>query len=121
MSPFDLFQRANEVLVAQSVQGLFPSWEVALAAVAIQPDLPTTRAEATPQFLLQPPFKDDPELRAVAFYVGIGFIEVRQIGTTFGYQTTSLGGDGVEKRNAFLVAARELFYSDVGFRQEAQA
>jgi hypothetical protein len=50
----------------------------------------------------------------VAFYIGIGFITVREISAKrCTYEITGIDGDGVEERLAFLTAARDLFFNDV--------
>jgi hypothetical protein len=123
MSPLDLFKGAHEVLVAQSVQQRYPTWEAAIDASPLRPRPPTTRAEATPQILLRPPFKDDPTLAGVAFYIGVGFIQMRVLpgSTQCTYETTVRGGDGGEVRAAFLQAAARLYFHDVQFGQGGQA
>ena len=78
------------------------------------PRSPTTRDDALPQILLRGPFAGAPTLHGVAFYIGIGFITVREVSATrYSYEITGIDGDGVEKRLAFLVAARDLFFNDV--------
>jgi len=123
VNPLDLFQRASTVLVAPAVRAQYPTWEAAIDATPVRPHPPTTHAAATPQILLRAPFKDDPTLAGVAFYIGIGFIEVHVLpGTTqCTYKNTFRGGDGGEQRAAFLRAARELFFHDVQFAHGGQA
>lgn len=77
------------------------------------PRSPTTRDEALPQILLRGPFKGAPTLHGVAFYIGIGFITVREVTSTrYSYEISAIEGDGSEKRLAFLMAARDLFFND---------
>lgn len=77
------------------------------------PRLPMTRDEAIPQLLLRGPFKGAPTLHGVAFYIGIGFITVREVSATrYSYEITAIDGDGTEERLAFLMAARDLFFND---------
>ena len=78
------------------------------------PRSPTTRDDALPQILLRGPFKGAPTVHGVAFYIGIGFITVREISATrYSYEITGIDGNAVEQRLAFLVAARDLFFNDV--------
>ena len=80
------------------------------------PRSPTTRDEALPQILLRGPFKGAPTLHGVAFYIGIGFISVREVSATrYSYEITAIEGDSLEERLAFLIAARDLFFNDVPF------
>lgn len=74
---------------------------------------PTTRREALPQILLRGPFKGAPTLHGVAFYIGIGFITVREVTSTrYAYEISAIEGDGAEARLAFLTAAGRLFFND---------
>lgn len=79
-----------------------------------EPRSPTTRDDALPQILLRGPFKGAPTLHGVAFYIGIGFITVREVSATrYSYEITAINGDGTEERLAYLMAARDLFFNDV--------
>jgi hypothetical protein len=79
-----------------------------------EPRMPTTREDALPHILLRGPFKGAPSLHGVAFYIGLGLISIREIGATrASYEITAIDGDGMEARLAFLVAARDLFFTDV--------
>lgn len=113
----DLFNNAAQVLIAADARGRYEHWEDAINAPSVKPTtLPTTHAEATPPILLRGPFKGDPNLHAVAFYVGIGFIAVHVVDAArCTYETSVIDGDGIGERNAFLVAARDLFFHDVKF------
>lgn len=113
----DLFNSAAQVLIAASARGRYEHWEDAINAPSVKPPSPpTTHAEATPPILLRGPFKGDPDLHAVAFYVGIGLIAVHAVDAArCTYQTIVIDGDGVGERNAFLTAARDLFFHDVRF------
>lgn len=83
-----------------------------------EPRVPTTRDDALPLILLRGPFKGAPSLHAVAFYIGIGFITVREVGgTRASYEITAIDGDGMAARLAFLEAARDLFFNDVRFEE----
>jgi hypothetical protein len=78
------------------------------------PCAPTTREAALPQILLQGPFKGAPTLQGVVFYIGIGFITLREVSAKrCSYEITGINGDGLEARLAFLLAARDLFFNDV--------
>lgn len=81
------------------------------------PHSPTTRDDALPPILLRGPFAGAPTLHAVAFYIGIGFIAVREVrevsATRYSYEITGINGEGLEERLAFLIAARDLFFNDV--------
>ena len=82
------------------------------------PRSPKTREEALPQFLLQGPFAGAPTLHGVAFYIGIGFITIRETSPGYAsYEITGIDGDGMEERLAFLIAARDLFFNDVKFEE----
>jgi hypothetical protein len=82
------------------------------------PRSPTTRDDALPQILLRGPFKGAPTLHGVAFYIGIGFITIREISSTrYSYEITAIEGDVLEQRLAFLMAARDLFFNDVQFEE----
>lgn len=79
----------------------------------IKPITPTTRDAALPHVLLRGPFKGAPTLHGVAFYIGIGFITVREVSATrYAYEITGIDGEGVEERVAFLTAACALFFND---------
>ena len=123
-----LFQSASEILMGLLLRdgALTGTIEMppSLAARAfdfaidmppiIKPRTPTTREAALPQVLLRGPFKGAPTLHGVAFYIGIGFITVREVGAArCTYEITGIDGDGVEERLAFLIAARDLFFNDV--------
>ena len=82
------------------------------------PRVPTTRDEALPNILLRGPFKGAPTLYGVAFYIGIGFITVRDISAKrCTYEITGINGKGMEERLTFLIAARDLFFNDVKFEE----
>ena len=82
------------------------------------PRAPTTRDAALPQVLLRGPFKGAPTLHGVAFYIGIGFVTVREVSATrYSYEITAIDGDGVEERLAFLTASRDLFFNDAQFER----
>lgn len=122
MSPHDLFRRATEVLLKQEAQQKYDSWSDAIEAAALKPSAPTARSSAVPEVLLRGPFNGIPDLIAVAFYPGIGFIEIRKLDAVLcTYETTVIDGDGIEERDAFLTAARDLYFHDVKFRQEIHA
>lgn len=117
-----LFDRAGEVLVTLETRQKYEHWEDAIGAPAARPSPPNTRDEATPHVLLRGPFEGDAALVGVAFYVGIGFVEVRAFNATHcTYETTVIAGDGVEERDAFLTAALRLFFHDVDFTRSPQA
>lgn len=122
-----LFESAAEILgPLQLHDGVVtgPNLRAAMdGAVAIQfavdcpptdePIQPTTRDAALPHLLLRGPFKGAPQLQAVAFYIGLGFITVREVSATRStYEITAIEGDGIERRLAFLIAARDLFFND---------
>ena len=112
----DLFGSAAQVLISAAARGQYEHWEDAINAPSVKPSTPTTHAEAVPQVLLRGPFKDDPDLLAVAFYAGVGFIAVHAVDAArCTYATTVIDGDGVGEREAFLTAARDLFFNDVKF------
>lgn len=123
-----LFQSASEILMNLKLQdgvvtgadGRKASDGDACVDFAIEcppidvPRAPTTRDDALPQILLRGPFKGAPTLHGVAFYIGIGFITVREVSATrYSYEITAIDGDGTEERLAFLMAARDLFFNDV--------
>ena len=82
------------------------------------PRSPSTRDDALPQILLRGPFKNAPTLHGVAFYVGIGFITVREVtASRYSYEITAIDGDGMEERIAFLTTARDLFFNDAKFER----
>lgn len=82
------------------------------------PRASASRADALPQILLRGPFAGAPTLHAVAFYVGIGFIAVREVtAAIYSYEITAIDGDGMEARLAFLIEARDLFFNDVQFER----
>ena len=117
-----LFHSAAKVLVAQSARQKYPTWEAAINATPATPSPPTTRADSAPHIVLRGPFQGQPDLLAVVFYIGVGLIEVRALNATdCTYETRVIDGDGVQERNAFLVAVRDLFFHDVTFKREAHA
>jgi len=119
-----LFTSAAEVLITPGARQKYAHWADTIEAPAIKPSPPTTRAEATPHVLLRGPFEGDPTLLGVAFYVGVGLIEVRAFNdndTRATYETRVIDGDGVEARGTFLLAARDLFFHDVEFWPEVHA
>lgn len=119
---YDLFKRASTIIVTRETRHIHASWEEAIAAPALKPERPATRHAASPQIMLRGPFEDDAELINVIFYVGIGFIEVRRLDAEHcTYETTVIGGDGIEERDAFMTAARDLFFSDVRFASKIHA
>jgi hypothetical protein len=118
----DLFNNAAQVLISAAARGQYEHWEDAINAPSVKPLPPTTHAEAVPPILLRGPFKEDPNLFAVAFYVGIGFIAAHAADATYcTYETSVIDGDGVGERGAFLTAARDLFFHDVKFKSEVSA
>lgn len=117
-----LFESAAEVLVTATARAKYQCWDDAINAPAATPTPPTTRGEAMPRVLLRGPFEGIPNLICVALYVGIGFIEVRALNATHcTYETTVIDGVGVEARNAFMTAARALYFYDVQFQPEGHA
>lgn len=118
----DLFNSAAEVLITPEARQKYEEWADAIDAPAVKPSVPKTRATAIPDVLLRGPFEGVHDLIAVAFYVGIGFIEVCTLDAVYcTYGTTVIDGDGLKERDAFLTAARDLFFHDVKFRQEIHA
>jgi len=118
----DLFNSAAEVLVTPEARQKYGEWADAIDAPAAKPSVPKTRAAAIPDVLIRGPFEGNPDLIAVAFYPGIGFIEIRKLDVVYcTYMTTVIAGDGIQERDAFLTAARDLFFHDVKFRQEIHA
>jgi hypothetical protein len=118
-----LFQSASEILVGLQlrdgvVTGAYGradiDGEIAIdSPLIIKPHPPTTRETALPEILLRGPFKGAPTLHGVAFYIGIGFITVREVSAKrWTYEITGIDGDGGEERLAFLIAARDLFFND---------
>ena len=82
------------------------------------PRSPTTRDDSLPQILLRGPFAGAPTLHGVAFYIGIGFITVREVTSTrYSYEISAIEGNGTEARLAFLIAARNLFFNDARFEE----
>lgn len=117
-----LFGSAAEVLIAAEAQQKYNNWADAIDAPTAKPSVPTTRSTAVPDVLLRGPFEGIPDLIAVAFYPGVGFIEVRQFNATHcTYETTVINGDGIKDRDAFLEAARNLFFHDVDFTRSPRA
>jgi hypothetical protein len=118
-----LFDSAAEVLATANIMLKYEGWDDVIgASIVVEPQLPTTRGEAQPHVLLRGPFAGDPDLITVAFYVGIGLIEVRALtAERWTYETSVIGGNGIEKRDAFLMAARDLFFNDVKFQPEVRA
>lgn len=122
MNPYDLFNSAAEVLLKQSAQEKYDAWSDAIEAPALKPPVPTTHSSATPEVLLRGPFDGIADLIAVAFYPGIGFIEIRKLDAILcTYETTVIDGEGLTERDAFLTAARNLYFHDVKFRTEIHA
>lgn len=118
----NLFRSAAEVLVTLEAQQKYEAWADAIDAPAMRPSVPTTRANAVPDVLLRGPFEGTPDLIAVAFYPGIGFIEISKLDVVYcTYLTTVIDGDGIQERDTFLMAARDLFFHDVKFQQEIHA
>lgn len=115
----DRCRSARQILVAHETKRLFPSGKDAIMAAAIVPEsLPDTRATATPHVLLMGPFQDEPDLTAVAIYVGIGIIEVHNVGdvhATYGF--CAIEGDGNEERYQYLLAAFGLYFKDVTLQE----
>ena len=119
---YDLFKAASKIIVTQETHHIHANWNEAIAAPALKPERPTTRHAASPQIMLRGPFEDDAELVSVLFYVGVGFIEVRRLDAEHcTYETTVIDGEGVEERDAFMTAARNLFFSDVRFGSKIHA
>jgi hypothetical protein len=129
---YQLFQSATDVIMIPELRdGIVtgpdgrksPDYETCVTFAIEYPPIeeprsPTTRVAALPQILLRGPFKGAPNLHAVAFYVGIGFITVREVSSTrYAYEISSIEGDGLERRLAFLMAARNLFFNDVQFEE----
>lgn len=122
-----LFQSAAEILMGlQLCDGVLTgangravkddpaALDFVLEVPSIKPPPPTTRETALPEILLRGPFKGAPTLHGVAFYIGIGFITIREVGAArASYEITGIAGDGIEERLAFLIAARDLFFNDV--------
>lgn len=119
----DRCRRAAQILVTHETKQKYPNGYDALCADPVEPALPTTRAAATPHILLVGPFQDEPDLYAVAIYVGIGFIEIRNTGIQnlhgieCSYGFSAIGGDGVEVRDAYLLAAFRLYFNDVELKE----
>jgi hypothetical protein len=119
----DRFQRAAQILVTHETKQRYPDYYDALCAEPIVPAPPETRGEATPHILLVPPFQSEPDLAGVAIYVGIGFIEIRNLdsqnlgGLQCSYGFSPIGGDGVEARDAYLLAAFRLYFNDVELQE----
>jgi len=121
-APDDFFTNAAEILVRPEVRQRYTCGDDIINARAVTPALPTTHSEAAPPVLLRGPFKGDSDLVGVAFYIGIGFIEVRSLSTTqYTYETSAIGGDGIKEREAFLKAALDLFFHDVKFQPVTKA
>jgi hypothetical protein len=105
-------RHASEVFIAHETKQKYVSLGVhMLNAAPIKPALPTTRDAATPHILLAGPFQDEPGLVAVGVYVGIGFIEVRDLKNSIRHhQLNPLDGNDLEARRAYLVAALHLYF-----------
>lgn len=120
----DRFRRATHILVTHETRQKYSTGFDAICAEPIAPVmLPSTREEATPHILLCGPFSDEPGLLAVAIWVGIGFIEIRDIdgADCCSYGFSAIDGDGVEARNAFVQAAFPLYFDDVTVMEKAES
>lgn len=112
----DWFRRASQILVTHETKRRYPTGQDAIDADPVLPSLPVTRSEATPHVLLVGPFEGIGDLVAIALYVGIGLIEIRDVATdnanqTFGFRP--IGGEGVHERSEFLLKAFGLYFDDV--------
>lgn len=119
----DRCRRAAQILVTHETKRKYPDHYDALCADPIEPALPATRHDATPHILLVGPFQDEPDLVTVAIYVGIGLIEIRNLDIQnfsdlqCSYGFSAIGGDGVEARDAYLLAAFRLYFNDVELQE----
>lgn len=113
----DRCRRATQILVTNETKQRFPNGHDAINAKAIEPSLPATRAEATPHILLVGPFQGEPDLNAVAIWIGIGVIEVRDVADVAGaecsYDFLVIDGEGYDARGAYLQTAFHLYFCDV--------
>lgn len=104
-------RRATEVFIIHETRQKYPKGNDMLNAAPVKPTLPTTRGEATPHILLSGPFQGDPSLVAVGIYVGIGFVEVRDLKNGVRHhQLSAIDGDDVETRRAYLATALHLYF-----------
>lgn len=105
-------RHASEVFITHETRQKYVTFGVhMLNAAPIKPMLPTTRGAATPHILLAGPFQDEPGLAAVGVYVGIGFIEVRDLKNGVRHhQLSAIDGDDIEARRAYLAAALHLYF-----------
>ncbi len=118
----DRCRRATQILVTHETERRYPNGYDAICAGPIAPPPPITRDAATPHLLFVGPFQDEPDLVAVALYVGIGFVEIRDVdGAHYTYGFSTIGGDGVAVRNAYLLTAFHLYFDDVKIIQKAGA
>lgn len=116
----DRCRRATQILVTHDTKRKYPDSFDAINAEPITPTPPQTRNDATPHILLVGPFQAEPDLYAVAIYVGIGIIEIHDIDRghcTYGFR--AIGGEGIEARDAYLLTAFRLYFNDVTILQKA--
>jgi len=113
----DRGRRAARVLVTHATRARYPNGADALHADAIAPPPPLTREAATPHILFVGPFQDEADLIAVAIFVGIGFLEIRNVdGALHSYAISPIDGEGMALRTEFLSVALQLYFNDVTFR-----
>jgi hypothetical protein len=113
----DLCRRATQILVTNETKQRFPNGHDAINAKPIEPTLPVNRAAATPHIMLVGPFRDEPDLSAVAIWIGIGVIQVRDVtdvaGAECSYDFLVIDGEGYDARGAYLQTAFQLYFCDV--------
>lgn len=113
----DRCRRATQITITDETRRRWPNGHEALNAAPIAPAPPANRAEATPHILLVGPFQDEPGLAAIAIWVGIGIIEVRETadveGAECSYHFLVIDGDGYETRAAYLQTSFQLYFNDV--------
>lgn len=110
----DMFRRAAKILVTSATSRRYANSRAAIEAPAVlDPPHPTSRDGAQPHILLLGPFSGDDDLFAMGIYVGIGMIEIRNVGTMATYAFMPLDGDGIEARMTYLTTAFGLYFDDV--------
>src|SRR5262249_11474716 len=94
----------------------FPTARSALFADSIIPELPASRAEATPHAILMGPFEGDSSLFAIGLWIGVGLIEVRAVDDPIieqSFHFFPIDGAGIDARLAFLEASFRLYFNDI--------